>query len=309
MAPRINAAGRLGDATRAIDLLIAKDEDEARRCAAVLEEENKNRKVIDEETFSQALAVAAAHLSEDGDQPLILHNDDWHPGVIGIVASRLVEKFYRPTVLLTTVDGVAKGSARSIIHFNIYEALRRCEDLLIQFGGHKYAAGLAIEKSNIPAFREKFVRIAQEMLSEDQLVHEITADAMLRLPDITSRFVRILKQFAPFGPGSMRPVFLAMDVEVFGDPRVVGRDHLKLKLRQDGVVFDAIGFNLGSRLDRISGAGTRVDALFTIEENNWNGNVFTQLKLKDLRPAGESKTREEIAAPVAAMEQETGLSS
>ncbi|MDH7516288.1 MAG: single-stranded-DNA-specific exonuclease RecJ [Bacteroidota bacterium] len=292
MAPRINAAGRLGDANRAIDLLIAEDHGEARRFAAVLEDENRNRKEIDEATFRKAMLEAEDQLAEDLNSPLVLHNPEWHPGVIGIVASRLVEKFYRPTVLLTTVDGVAKGSARSIVHFNIYEALRRCEDLLIQFGGHKYAAGLAIEVGNIPAFREKFRSIAREMLSEDQLRHEITADAILRLVDITPRFVRILKQFAPFGPGNMRPVFLGRNLEVFGTPRIVGRDHLKLKVRQDGVIFDAIGFNLGCRLDE---CGSKpIDMLYSVEENTWNGNVFIQLRVRDLRPAEDSRTRREI---------------
>ncbi len=294
MAPRINAVGRLGDATRAIDLLVSEDEESARRYAQILEEENRNRKVIDEETFNHAQTIAEAYLAEDSSKPLILHDGSWHPGVIGIVASRLVEKFYRPTILLTTIDGVAKGSARSIMNFNIYEALRRCEDQLIQFGGHKYAAGLALEIDKIPAFREKFMGIADEMLSEDMLVHEISADGILRMSDITPRFIRILKQFAPFGPGNMRPVFFASGVEVFGEPRIVGRDHLKLKVRKDGVVFDAIGFNLGSLMQRISGSGSVVDLLFTIEENTWNGNVFPQLKLRDLRAANDPRTRQEV---------------
>jgi single-stranded-DNA-specific exonuclease len=305
MAPRINAVGRLGDATRAIDLLISEDEDDARQFAQVLETENQKRKVIDEKTFIQAQEVALASLSADSNHPLILHQGDWHPGVIGIVASRLVEKFYRPTILLTTIDGVAKGSARSIMNFNIYEALKRCEDMLIQFGGHKYAAGLAIEIANIPAFKEKFIRIANEMLDEDMLVHEITADAQLRMADITPRFIRILKQFAPFGPGNMRPVFFANDAEVFGEPRIVGRDHLKLKLRQDGVVFDAIGFNLGSQMSKIVGAGARVDVLFTVEENTWNGSVFPQLKIRDLRAAGEQRTRDEVLARIEQMKLNT----
>jgi single-stranded-DNA-specific exonuclease len=294
MAPRINAVGRLGDATRAIDLLVSEDDEAARKFAQILETENQNRKLIDEKTFIQAQVVAEASLEAESNHPLILHQDDWHPGVIGIVASRLVEKFYRPTILLTTIDGVAKGSARSILNFNIYEALKRCEDMLIQFGGHKYAAGLAIEISKIPAFKEKFIRIAEEMLNEDMLIHEIIADAHLRLADITPRFIRILKQLAPFGPGNNRPVFFANEVEVFGEPRIVGRDHLKLKLRQEGVVFDAIGFNLGQQMAQIASAGARVDMLFTVEENTWNGSVFPQLKLRDLRSSGDARTRDEV---------------
>ncbi|MAT38071.1 MAG: single-stranded-DNA-specific exonuclease RecJ [Ectothiorhodospiraceae bacterium] len=294
MAPRINAVGRLGDATRAVDLLTAEDYGEAISYAQVLEEENRNRRVIDEETYNAAQEVAEQYIKDGEDDPIVLHDNDWHPGVIGIVASRLVEKYYRPTVLLTTVDGVAKGSARSISNFNIYEALKSCEDLLLQFGGHKYAAGLAIEIENIPAFRERFVANSAEMITDDMLQHEIKADAMLRLSDITPRFFRILKQFAPFGPGNMRPIFFARDVEIYGQPRIVGKDHLKLKFRQDGVVFDSIGFNLGSRLDLIKSGQKNADILFTVEDNNWNGNVFPQLKLKDLRITNEERTNTEI---------------
>ncbi len=304
MAPRINAVGRLGDATRAVELLTCDEEVRARECALILEEENRNRRVIDEETFNHAAQVAEDFLSGDEERPIVLHNGDWHPGVIGIVASRLVEKFYRPTVLLTTIDGVAKGSARSIMNFNIYEALRRCEHLLLQFGGHKYAAGLALEIDMIPQFRDCFMKVADEMLDEEMLTHEIMADAMLRLPDITPRFFRILKQFAPFGPGNPRPVFFSHDVEVFGSPRIVGRDHLKLKVRQDGVVFDCIGFSLGSRLPDVSDDGARVDILFTIEENSWNGNVFPQLKLKDVRPTNEERTQNEILAQIKSYQEE-----
>ena len=304
MAPRINAVGRLGDATRAVELLTCDEDTRARECALILEEENRNRRVIDEETFNQAAVAAENFLGDDEEIPIVLHNGEWHPGVIGIVASRLVEKFYRPTVLLTTIDGVAKGSARSIINFNIYEALRRCEHLLLQFGGHKYAAGLALEIDRIPEFRECFTSIAAEMLDEDMLTHEIIADANIRLPDITPRFFRILKQFAPFGPGNLRPVFFAQDVEIFGTPRIVGRDHLKLKVRQDGVVFDCIGFNLGSRLPDVSADGAHADILFTIEENSWNGNVFPQLKLRDVRPAHQERTEQEILAQIKSFQNE-----
>ena len=296
MAPRINAVGRLGDALRAVDLLTCTDEAKAREYAKVLEEENRNRKVIDEDTFNQAQIIAEAYLAEAGDNPLVLHNSDWHPGVIGIVASRLVEKYYRPAILMTTIDGVAKGSARSIMNFNIYEALKRCEDMLLQFGGHKYAAGLAMEIDKVPAFRERFIKVANEMISEEMLIHEISADAMISLADITPRFFRILRQFAPFGPGNMRPTFFAHDVEVLGEARIVGRDHLKLKMRQNGAVFDAIGFNLGSQLFRVNGAHARADILFTVQENAWNGNVIPQLNLKAIRDVNDPRTAAEIPA-------------
>lgn len=292
MAPRINAVGRLGDATRAVDLLVSEDIESARSFAIVLEEENRNRRVIDEDTYSRAQEVAEKFLERDGALPFVLHDESWHPGVIGIVASRLVEKYHRPTVLMTTVDGVAKGSARSIPNFNIYEALKRCEHLLLQFGGHKYAAGLAMNSDKIEEFREAFWKVSGEMLNEDMLIHEITADANLELQEITPRFFRILKQFAPFGPHNMRPVFHAKNVEVCSEPRIVGKDHLKLKVRQNGVLFDAIGFNLGSKLADCIGKNIRIDMMFTIEENHWNGNVFPQLKIKDLKSSGEEVVSE-----------------
>jgi single-stranded-DNA-specific exonuclease len=294
MAPRINAVGRLGDALRAVDLLTCDDEAKAREYAQVLEEENRNRKLIDEDTFNQAQVIAESYLSNDGDNPLVLYSADWHPGVIGIVASRLVEKYYRPAVLMTNIDGVAKGSARSIIGFNIYEALKRCEDMLLQFGGHKYAAGLAMDIDKVPAFRERFITVAREMISEEMLVHEITADAMINLSEITPRFFRILRQFAPFGPGNMRPVFFSHDVEILGEARIVGRDHLKLKVRQNGAVFDAIGFSLGSHLNLVNGAHARADILFTVQENTWNGTVTAQLNLKAIRDVNDPRTAKEI---------------
>lgn len=189
------------------------------------------------------------------------------------------------------------------MNFNIFEALRRCEHLLLQFGGHKYAAGLALKIENIPEFRDCFIKVAAEILDEKMLTHEIVADAMIRLPEITPRFFRILKQFAPFGPGNLRPIFFSLDVEVFGAPRIVGRDHLKLKLRQDGVVFDCIGFSLGARLPDVSEDGVRVDVLFTIEENSWNGNVFPQLKLRDIRPTNDERTQNEILTIIKSFEE------
>ena len=294
MAPRINAVGRLGDANRAVDLLTCDDDQQAMERALVLEEENRNRRKIDEETFLHAQGLAEKFISENNGHGIVLHDEQWHPGVIGIVASRLVEKYYRPAVMLTTIDGIAKGSARSIAGFNIYEALKMCEGDLIQFGGHKYAAGLALEVSKIPEFTEHFKNVLDMKMTESLLTPEIVIDGEIRLVDITPRFFRILKQFAPYGPGNMRPIFLARDVEVFGNSRIVGRDHLKLKVRQDGVVFDVIGFNMGSHLEFTNHANRRVDIVFSIEENFWNGNVFPQLKLRDLRLSTDERTPAEL---------------
>ncbi len=298
MAPRINAVGRLGDANRAVDLLTCREDSLALERAQVLEEENRNRRKIDEDTFLHAQGLAEEYLADPArGNAIILHDAAWHPGVIGIVASRLVEKYYRPSIMLTTLDGIAKGSARSIPGFNIYEALKRCEGDLVQFGGHKYAAGLAIEVDRIPEFSRHFHRVAAELMTETTLIPEIVIDGEIRLSEITPRFFRILKQFAPFGPGNMRPVFLARNVAVSGSSRIVGRDHLKLKVRQDGIVFDVIGFNMGSHLEFTNIPDTRVDIVFSIEENSWNGNVFPQLKLRDLRRSGDERTALELGAP------------
>jgi single-stranded-DNA-specific exonuclease len=290
LAPRINAVGRLGDATRAVQLLTSSDPAEALDLARVLEEENRNRRKIDEDTFADAQQLAESFYDLESAAALVLHQEHWHPGVVGIVASRMVERYYKPAIMMATVDGVAKGSARSVNGFDIYEALRRCEDKLIQFGGHKYAAGLTVEISRLDEFREAFDSAVRDLMTEEMKTPELLIDTEIGLGDVTPRFVRILREFAPFGPHNMRPMFLARKLEVVGSPRVVGKNHLRMRLRQNGAVFDAIGFGLGDLLPRISGGQRTVDAVFTIEENEWSppgsmrpAEPVTQLKIKDLR--------------------------
>jgi len=282
LAPRINAVGRLGDAGRAVQLLTAESYERALELARVMEDENSQRRKIDEETFTQAQRIVEELLDADNDSAIILHQESWHPGVIGIVASRLVERYYRPTILMTTVDGVAKGSARSVSGFNIYEALRRCEDKIIQFGGHKYAAGLTVEVDRVDEFREAFKQVANELLTEELRTPEIRIDAELQLADLTPKFVRVLSQFAPFGPDNMRPVFAVRDVEVMGQPRIVGRNHLRFKVRNNGYVVDAIGFNLGDLMPRVR-QGARVDLAFSLDEGEFAGETVLQLKVRDIK--------------------------
>ncbi len=205
LAPRINAVGRLGDANRAVEMLASDSYDKAVQIARVMENENFQRRKIDEETFLQAQEIVEKILEADNDSAIVLHQEAWHPGVIGIVASRLVERYYRPTIMMTTVDGVAKGSARSISGFNIHEALKRCESKLIQFGGHKYAAGLTVELDRIDEFRDAFKQVAAELLTEDLLIPEIKIDAEVQLSDLTPKFIRVLNKFAPFGPETCAP--------------------------------------------------------------------------------------------------------
>ncbi len=282
LAPRINAVGRLGDAGRAVQLLTAESYERALELARVMEDENSQRRKIDEETFTQAQRIVEELLDADNDSAIILHQESWHPGVIGIVASRLVERYYRPTILMTTVDGVAKGSARSVSGFNIYEALRRCEDKIIQFGGHKYAAGLTVEVDRVDEFREAFKQVANELLTEELRTPEIRIDAELQLADLTPKFVRVLSQFAPFGPDNMRPVFAVRNVEVMGQPRIVGRNHLRFKVRNNGYVVDAIGFNLGDLMPRVR-QGARVDLAFSLDEGEFAGETVLQLKVRDIK--------------------------
>ncbi len=285
IAPRINAVGRLGDARRAVELFITKDPESAREMAQVLENENHQRRKIDEDTFDSALDIVKNNLDFSDESAIILHQEKWHPGVIGIVASRLVEKYYRPTIMLTTIDGVAKGSARSISNFNIYEALRQCEDLLIHFGGHKAAAGLAVEVDKIEEFRTKFNRVVKESLTEDELLPEIHIDSLLRLSEITPKFLRIIEEFSPFGPGNMRPVFLSEDVQLVSNPRIVGTNHLVFSLRQNNSekVFDCIGFNMGEYCELLSGNNANLDVVYTIDKIVRDGRTFPQFRLKDLK--------------------------
>jgi single-stranded-DNA-specific exonuclease len=289
LSPRINAVGRMGDATRAVKLLTSDDLSEAAGLAHVLEEENRNRRKVDEDTFLQAQVLVDTMLRLESDPAIVLHQEDWHPGVIGIVASRLVEKYYRPTIMMTTVDGVAKGSARSIVGFDIHQALKRVEDKLIQFGGHKYAAGLAVELTRVDEFRHAFNTAVDELMPLEIRKPEIKIDAEISLNELTPRFIRVMKEFAPFGPGNMRPIFMGRNVEVVGVPKVVGKDHLRFRVKQDRNVFDAIGFGLGGLLSEVQNNGRGLDIVFSVDEHEWqapgspNGEAFPQLKIKDLK--------------------------
>lgn len=284
IAPRINAVGRLGDAERAVDLLVTNSKQEALELAQVLESENYHRRKIDVDTFDDALDIVENSLDLNTDLAIILHQEKWHPGVIGIVASRLVEKYYRPTIMLTTVDGVAKGSARSISNFNIYEALRKCEDLLIHFGGHQAAAGLAVEVDKLEEFKFKFNQVVKESITEGDLLPEIDIDTKLKFSEITPKFLKIIDQFSPFGPGNMRPVFLSENVEVANTPRIVGVNHLILNLKQNGSdkVFDCIGFNMAEHFESVNKNNRLLDVVFTIDKTYRDGRTFPQFRFKDL---------------------------
>jgi single-stranded-DNA-specific exonuclease len=285
IAPRINAVGRLGDAQRAVELLVTNNNERAVELAEILETENYQRRKIDEDTFLHAMDIVQNSFDLNEQLAIILHEESWHPGVIGIVASRLVEKYYRPTIMLTTVDGIAKGSARSTSNFNIYNALKKCEDLLIHFGGHQAAAGLAVEIEKLNEFRQKFNEIVKESLHGEDLLPEIEIDSKLKFSEITPKFLRIIDQFSPYGPGNMRPVFLAENVQVSGMARIVGTDHLVVCLKQNGSdkVFDCIGFNMGNFCEMMNKNNTLFDIVFTIDKTARDGRIFPQFKIKDIR--------------------------
>jgi len=285
LAPRINAVGRLGDAERAVNLLIATNKKDALKLAEVLETENYERRKIDVDTFEAAKELVDSQIDLDEELAIVLHNEHWHPGVIGIVASRLVEKYYRPSVLLTTIDGIAKGSARSINGFNIYEALQKCDDLLLHFGGHQAAAGLALDVEKVDEFRIRLNEVLKSSITSEDLSEEITIDSKIRFSEITPKFLRILDQFSPFGPGNLRPVFLSESVHIANVPRIVGNNHLVASFKQSGTdkVFDSIGFNMGEHYNMLKQNNSELDIIFSVDKTIRDNRIFPQLKLKDIK--------------------------
>jgi len=284
IGPRINAAGRMGDASTAVQLLIAEDEVTADRYAKQLEAINIKRRTIDSETMEEAMEMLENQFDMSETSAMVLHHPDWHLGVIGIVASRLVDAHYRPAIMLSTVDGKIKGSARSIKGFNIYNALKECDDLLEQFGGHEFAAGLTMDIHNLEEFRSRINEIACRMLSENDFkpVLEISTD--LDLKKVTTKFWKILTQFEPFGPENSQPVFVSRDVKIQGVPTIVGNGHLKMRVKQNGsAVFDAIGFNMHDFEPLLRNyKEDTVDIAYMLEENHWNGRRTIQMRLKDI---------------------------
>ena len=294
IGPRINAAGRMGDATTAVELLISDNETSAERYARQLEEINLRRRDTDTETMNQAVEMLEQKHDLKEMSAMVLHHPEWHLGVIGIVASRLVDAHYRPAIMLSTVEGKIKGSARSIKGFNIYDALKECEDLLEQYGGHEFAAGLTMDQENLEEFRTRMNSIACRMLAENDFQPELEISADLELSRIDRKFWKLLTQFEPFGPGNPRPVFVSRDVCIEGVPSIVGNGHLKMRVRQNGsAVFDAIGFNMhGYEPNLRNCQNEKVDVAYVLEENFWNGKRTIQMRLKDIHVEGGKVKRE-----------------
>ncbi len=283
LGPRINAVGRMGDAGRAVKLLTSQDMSQAMEIARVLEVENRERRNVDEETYREAVAMIEAQGDHEKRHAFVLYKEDWHSGVIGIVASRIVEKYYRPTVLISIQNGVGKGSARSVSGFDLYQALQACESCLAGFGGHKYAAGLSVAAENIDAFRASFEQAAASKLTPEMLTPRLMIDGEICLPEIDSRFMKFLEALAPYGPQNMRPIFVARGLRVVGTPQIVGNNHLRFFVTQNDKKIDCIGFSLGDLLPRLSNSRTDVDMAFLVEENTWQGRTTIQLRVKDIR--------------------------
>lgn len=283
LAPRINALGRLGNASQAIRLLSTRDERMAAEIARKLDNENKRRKEIDEKTLHEALAQIEEVVDLNNDRAIVLGAEGWHQGVIGIVASRLVERYHLPTVMIAIQNSEGKGSARSIPGFHLCEALKECEHLLIKYGGHKYAAGLSIKAENIPEFREKFKEVSNRYLSQDDITPKLNIDQEIELTDINDAFMRSIEMFAPFGPQNLRPVFLTRNCEVVGQPYTVGHNHLKMRVRKGDATFDVIGFGFGDMARVISDKGCLVDIVYAVEYNTWNDVTRIQIRLRDIK--------------------------
>lgn len=283
LGPRINAAGRIADAKNAVQLLISITKEEALAKAKLIELNNEERRGHDSDITEQALAMIGRNASLVKRKSTVVYHEKWHKGVIGIVASRLTETYYRPTVVLTQSNGVVAGSARSVMGFDLYEALSACSELLEQFGGHKYAAGLTMKTENVPAFQERFEEVVAASITEELLTQEIKIDATLRLEQIDGKFFRILNQMEPHGPENMSPVFLSKNVYTYGTASIVGEKHLKLKIRQgDSAYFDCIGFGLASFCDDLN-RGLPFDICYSVEENIWKDRRNIQLKIRDIR--------------------------
>ncbi len=290
IGPRINAAGRMGDASTAVKLMIADTYNEAKSLSTELESINLRRRDKDTKTMEEALAQIDEELDIDDVSTFVLYKPDWHLGVIGIVASRLVDMFHRPAIMLSNVDGKLKGSARSIRGFNIYDAMKECDDLLDQFGGHEFAAGLTLDEKNLTEFRRRMNQIAFNGLSRDAFEPELLVDAVLDLKDIDMKFWKLLAQFKPFGPSNLRPIFVSKDVQVVGIPTVVGNGHLKMRLKQgDSGIFDAIGFNMHEYLPDVRN-GQAFNIAYVLEENHWNGRRTLQMRLKDIHLNGVAES-------------------
>ena len=287
IGPRINAAGRMESGRTSVDLLIARKDEDALKIGNAINVHNNDRKNIDREITYEALDMVRKMPHFEQRKSAVVYNPSWHKGVVGIVASRLVEAYYRPTIVLTNSNGLVTGSARSIPGFDLYEAIEHCSELLENFGGHMYAAGLTLKEENLAKFSEKFEAFVAGKITKELLTPIVNIDSFLDFRQITPKFFRVLKQFQPFGPGNLSPVFITENVYDNGNGRKVGSDngHLKLELIQEDEPYrhiSAIAFNKSEHFDHMQ-AGNPVDICYSIAENYYRGIANIQLRIKDIR--------------------------
>ncbi len=300
IAPRVNAAGRMDDGRKAVLMFVADTYDEALHWAEQLHEDNTHRREADLNITEEALAMI------DGDEVLqkrrstVLYQPHWHKGVVGIVASRLIDHYYRPTIVLTQSGEYVAGSARSVSGFNVYEAVHQCKELLLGYGGHFYAAGVTMEPGKVDAFCQKFEEVVQATIHPELLIPEIVIDAEVKLADLKKSFFDILTQMEPFGPDNLRPTFIARKVYNTGWSKVVKEAHIRFVLQQDGTRISGIGFNMAEKMHLLL-SGKPVDIVFKLEENEWNGETNLQMKMIDFRSSEELaksiKNERSLAAP------------
>ncbi len=284
IAPRINAAGRIKHGNEAVALLTEYNLDQAEIFASEIEQHNSNRKELDKQITVEALLQIETN-NEKENFATVVYQEDWHKGVIGIVASRLTETYYRPTIVFTKSGDKLAASARSVKDFDIYNALEACAEHLEQFGGHMYAAGMTLKEEKYLAFKEAFEKTVEESIHPDLLIPEIAVDAEINFTDINPKLIRLLNQFEPFGPQNMAPVFVTKNIKDTGYAKPLGQndEHLKLFVKQKGSEgFATIGFGLGNKLDMVTNQNP-FEAVYCIDENEFNGNVTVQLRLKDLK--------------------------
>ena len=286
IAPRINAAGRLGDANRAVELLVTDDQDKARLLAKELDNENKRRQMIQQAVVDEALLKVNAEADLKNENALVLANAGWHPGVVGIVASKIKEEFNRPTIIIALENGSGKGSARSVAGFDLYEALTACKTHLDGYGGHPMAAGLTLSNQKLEDFKKAFIDFANERLTKENLQATLTLDSEMALQDITPRFMEFLDKLSPYGPGNMRPKFAIRNVEIAGVPKVIGKtgEHIRFKIRQGLKSYPAVGFGLSNKYEMLI-TGQPVDIACVVETNEWQGNTSIQMNVRDIKRA------------------------
>ena len=284
IGPKINAAGRIADAKSAVKVLIEQDYSTARQLSRILHDRNDERKEIDTDITKDAIHIVENTPGLLDRKSIVLKGEDWHKGVVGIVASRMVEQFYKPTIIFSLNDGIYTGSARSVKNFDIHEAIQTCSQHVDQFGGHKYAAGLSVKLENFEAFAEAFEKVVAKTITESSLVPEVEYDLELQLHEINDKMMSLIAQMAPFGPGNTVQIFKTTNVKAQNTARVLKDKHLKLQLSGNTRhTFDAIGFGLAEHFHTVSN-GNIFNACYCIEENNYNGRVSVQLRLRDIKP-------------------------